>query len=909
MRLLIVDDHEVVRRGVRSLLTDQPGYEICGEAADGQDAVYKSRTLKPDVVIMDISMPKLNGLEATRLIRSILPECEVLILTQHEPGEMARQAFKAGARGYVLKSAISRDLVAALEKISRHQYFFDRSVSGLANSPAHVDVQEILQRSAAFEEALRHSEELYRSTFELAGVGVAHVSPEGRWLRVNQKLCEILNYTESELLKLSFQEVTHPDDLGTDLRETAKVRSGELERFSMEKRYIRKDGTPVWVNLVVRGVYDAHGKLTHFISVIEDITERREADETRARLAAIVQSSDDAIVSKNLDGIIVSWNAAAARIFGWTSEEAVGKSITLIIPPELQQEEKQILARLRAGQRIDHFETVRVTKSGQKLNVSLTISPIRDSKGRIIGASKIARDITESKRIEQALRDGQAQLSLALESSRTAMFDWDVSQRLGSWNAQLAAIYEFNPKDQYITDAEWQALFHPEDRERLVQEHQAGLSNSKTDLFHYEFRTVPRNGKFRWILSHGRFVRDAYGKAVRMIGTHTDITDRKQVEQALRASESRLRAAFGQTYSFLVLLETDGTIIDANRAALEAAGRTREQVVGRKFWEPWWAPLPEEVAILKEAIVRAATGQSVRQECYFCAGDGSRRFADRTLNPVFDEHGRVIMIVATGLDMSEQKQLRDQLEQRVEQRTHELQESNRELMEHAETVRELSGKLLQAQDAERRRIARELHDSAGQMLAALQMNLIPMQDDAQSLNPEFARTIGECISLVNELTKELRTVSYLLHPPLLDEAGLSSALRWYVEGFSDRSKIDVQLEVPLELGRLPQEMEMTIFRIVQECLTNIHRHSGSTKAAIVVQRSADELLVEIRDYGKGMATVAGNGSPMLPKSGVGIQGMRERVRQLSGELEIQSSPTGTTVTARLPVTIPSLSVA
>lgn len=587
MRLLIVDDHEVVRRGVRSLLVDEPNYEVCGEAVDGQDAVYKARELKPDLIIMDVSMPKLNGLEATRLIRSILPEYEVLILTQHEPGEMARQAFKVGARGYVLKGSISRDLAAALEKISHHEYFFDQSIARLSNTPAQLDVQEILQRSAAFEQALRNSEELYRSTFELAGVGVAHVSPEGRWLRVNQKICEILGYSEAELLKQTFQEVTHPDDLKADLRETDKIRNRELERFSMEKRYIRKNGAPIWVNLVVRGVYDANGKLTHFISVIEDITECREADEARARLAAILQSSDDAIVSKNLDGIITSWNAAATRIFGYLPEEAIGKSITLIIPPELQDEEKQILKRLRAGERIEHFETVRVSKSGKKLDLSLTISPVRDSKGRIIGASKVARDITDRKRIEQALRDGQAQLSLALESSRTAMFDWDVVGKRGSWNDQLAAIYDFNPQDQHITDAEWNNLFHPEDRLRLAEEH-----------------------------------------------------------------------------------------------------------------------------------------------------------------------------------------------------------------------------------------------------------------------------------------------------------------------------IDVELELPSDLGRLPQDMEMTIFRIIQECLSNILRHSGSGKATIRIARSMDHMDVEVRDYGKGMA-VRANGSS-TPKPGVGIQGMRERVRQFSGDLDIQSSATGTTVIARLPITVPSL---
>jgi PAS domain S-box-containing protein len=271
MRLLIVDDHEIVRHGVRSLLLAHPRFDVCGEAVDGQDAIEKARALKPELIVMDISMPRLNGLEATREIRALLPDCEVLILTQHEAPEMARQALKAGARGYVVKSSISKDLIAALSKVARREYFFDSAILDQVSS-THLDVQEILQRSAVFEKALRESEQLYRSTFELAAVGVSHVSPEGHWLRVNKKLCDVLGYTEPELLKLTFQDITHPEDLPGDLVLTNQVRSGALDSFAMEKRYIRKDGSLIWVNLTVAAVRDGSGKLERFISVVEDIS-------------------------------------------------------------------------------------------------------------------------------------------------------------------------------------------------------------------------------------------------------------------------------------------------------------------------------------------------------------------------------------------------------------------------------------------------------------------------------------------------------------------------------------------------------------------------------------------------------------------------------------------------------------
>jgi PAS domain S-box-containing protein len=781
MRVLVVDDHDVVRRGVRSLLLTHPEYEVCGEALDGRDAVEKAALLRPDLIVMDVSIPNLNGLDATPRIRSLLPDSKVLILSQHESPEMIRQAFRAGACGYLIKSSISRNLLAALAGVSEGKAFIDPAISEIDRSEYEVsnyfDTKEILQRSAALEQALRESEELHRSTFELAGLGLAHQSADGRWLQVNDKLCEITGYSRDELLSMTFQDITHPDDLAADLDQMAKMNEGLADSYASQKRYIRKDGSPVWINLKVSTLRDKDRSVQRFVVVIEDITGRREAEQATFRLAAIVESSEDAIISKDLNGIINTWNAGAERVFGFTPQEAIGRSITIIIPPDLREEEKQILRRLRRGERIEHYETERMNKAGQRLNISLTISPVKDSKGAIIGASKIARDVTERKRIETALRE----------------------------------------------------------------------------------------------------------------------------------NEARLRAAFTQSYSFLVLLTPDGTILEVNDAALSAAGCTRTQALGRKFWEPWWSPLAEETAILKKSIARAAAGERIAEECYFCLADGRRRFAHRTLNPIPGDDGKVVMIVATGLDMTEQKELRDQLELRVKQRTQELEEKNRHLVAQTGMVRQLSGKLLSAQDEERRRIARELHDSAGQLLVALQMGLVSLEEESRKLDPKFARDIRQNVELVDQLSREVRTLSHLLHPPLLDEAGLSSAIRWYVEGFAERSKIELQLELSSDLGRLERDQETAMFRIVQECLTNIHRHSGSKKASVRLQRSQEEIRLEVEDYGKGMPVSKNNGSSSKPiRAGVGIQGMRERVTQLGGHFEIHSNGSGTLVTACLPLEVPSV---
>jgi PAS domain S-box-containing protein len=338
------------------------------------------------------------------------------------------------------------------------------------------------------------------------------------------------------------------------------------------------------------------------------------------QMAAIVSCSDDAIISKNLNGVILSWNHGAERLFGYTADEAIGKPITLLIPADRLDEEPTILERLRKGERVDHFETVRKKKDGTLVDISLTISPVKDDLGRVIGASKVARDITERKEADKA---------------------------------------------------------------------------------------------------------------------------RKEVEVA--------------------------------------------------------------------------------------------------------------------------------------------------------------AKLLQVQDFERRRIARELHDGVGQLLTAISMNISQVFKEKERLSDSAAQCVVENMNLTNQAASEIRTVAYLLHPPMLDEIGLSSALGWYVEGFSQRSKITVTLQVASDFGRLPQEYELTLFRVVQECLTNIHRHSGSSTATVRLLRTAEEIRLDVEDNGKGIDQEMTAKITSGASAGVGMRGMQERVKSIGGRMTIDSDRNGTSVAVALPV--------
>jgi signal transduction histidine kinase len=228
------------------------------------------------------------------------------------------------------------------------------------------------------------------------------------------------------------------------------------------------------------------------------------------------------------------------------------------------------------------------------------------------------------------------------------------------------------------------------------------------------------------------------------------------------------------------------------------------------------------------------------------------------------------------------------LEERVAQRTVELNEAN-------QSLGELTARLLKLQDEERRRIARELHDSTGQELAFLSMNLHKLERDIEKISPEAAKEIAENYAVVQQIVSEVRTISHLLHPPLLDEIGLGFALQGYIDGFSERSNIKVHAEIPSELDRLGPELETAVFRVVQECLTNIHRHSGSPTASVHLDRSSTGINLEIKDEGKGIRSEK--------QPGVGLRGMTERVGQFGGTLEIISNETGTLVRAFFPVAV------
>jgi PAS domain S-box-containing protein len=388
-----------------------------------------------------------------------------------------------------------------------------------------------------------------------------------------------------------------------------------------------------------------------------------------------------------------------------------------------------------------------------------------------------------------------------------------------------------------------------------------------------------------------------------------ETAERKDAQKALRRRETELTDLLENALEGVQRSGPGQQILWANRAVLKLLGYEEREYVGKPF-----ADFFAERSCAEEFWAKLMRGEEVYDyPAELRRKDGSIAHVVIRANGLW-ENGAFVYTRTFIHDVSERRAMveelqkaKEDLETRVRERTDELRRKNMQVLKQAEILdmtnqglRELSARLLRVQDEERRRIARDLHDSTGQNLALLSMNLSALETEAKQSNPNLAKGLEDNAAIVRKISSELRTLSYLLHPPLLEEVGLESALRWYIDGFSERSNIKVALELPEDLGRLSRELELATFRVIQECLTNVHRHSGSATASIRIVRSPGDIYLEVRDEGKGvppekLSRIAGAGD-----SGVGLRGMKERVKGLDGELQIQSDEKGTVIRVVIP---------
>jgi PAS domain S-box-containing protein len=381
------------------------------------------------------------------------------------------------------------------------------------------------------EVALRRREQELSDFFESATIGLHWVGPDGTILRVNQAELDMLGYGREEYVGRNIAEFHDSRETIGDILHRLAV--GEvLHEYPATLRC--KDGSIKYV-LIDSSVYFENSEFIHTRCFTRDVTSQRASEEITARLAAIVASSSDAIVGKTLDGIVTSWNAAAERIFGYTAAEIVGKPIFTLIPDELHEAERVLLARIRSGERVDFFETVRIRKDGQQVDIALSVSPIRNAQGQMVGASSIKRDITERKQAAEALSQSQERLQLAVKAARLGTWQWHIATDALSWDEALHQLYAIEPGQKVTRFEQFIERVHQDDRAFVSATlKQALLGSGGLD---YQFRIVHPDGRVRWLADQGRLVRDQEGKPIYLTGVCLDITERKQMEVRLLQSQ------------------------------------------------------------------------------------------------------------------------------------------------------------------------------------------------------------------------------------------------------------------------------------------------------------------------------------------------------------------------------------
>jgi len=398
---------------------------------------------------------------------------------------------------------------------------------------------------------------------------------------------------------------------------------------------------------------------------------------------------------------------------------------------------------------------------------------------------------------------------------------------------------------------------------------------------------VRKDGRRFWAWVTITAIRDQAGHLVGFGKVTRDLTERKRAEEFIRQQEERFQMFVHAVQDYAIfMLDPQGHIATWNLGAERLKGYEASEIIGKHF--SIFYPENERKEKPERELKIAAKEGRFEDEGWRLRKDGSRFWANVVITAIRDDAGRLI---------GYGKVTRDLTDRMLALKA--LTESEAKLRQSEKSLRELSLHLLRSQDEERRHIGREMHDSLGQYLSVLKLKL-----ESMAVPEGHSGEVNGCIELLDSCLKEVRTVSYLLYPPMLEELGLKSAVQWYLAGFSKRSGIRIDFQVPEDFGRIGRDAELVLFRVLQEALTNVQRHSGSSTAVIRICSMGDSVVLEVEDHGHGLPSVLlnqGNLDWGTASGGVGLRGMRERLQQLGGALDVCSGFAGTSVRATVPL--------
>ena len=581
--------------------------------------------------------------------------------------------------------------------------------------------------------------------------------------------------------------------------------------------------------------------------------------------AALIDLSQDAILVQTIDGKNLLWNQGAERMYGWTKAEAIGENANRLLKTSFLRSLDEIMEKL---EKTGHWEgeLQKERRDGERLIVSSRWALGRDAKGLPEKILVIDTDITGQRRAEAAMRESDDRYRDLVEHSHDLLCTHDLQGRLLSVNELPAKILGYS-KDELVKKPMKDFLLkegHASFDEYLASIQRTGVAKGVMVV-------VTKSGEHRIWEYHNSLRTDGVCTPV-VRGIAHDVTERWVAEKALRQSEEKFRLMAENIDEIFWLLDPKSLgAIYVSPAFEHICERPLDSLRSnptsyREIIHPEDSP-----HVLAQLALLEKTNEFHEQFRILCPS--GMKWVEVRGFTAKDSSGKVTALVGTAQDITERRRAEDGLQ-------------------------ELSGRLLQLQDDERRKIARDLHDVTGQDLVALSSTLGHLHTSVSSSSRGLRKSLSQCQGLADRCIREVRTLSYLLHPPMLDEAGLEDAIRHYVSGFAERTGIEVKLKISPNFGRLPRGEEMALFRVMQESLVNIHRHSGSFSATIMLDRTSQGVLLEMSDQGRG---IQGNGRGRIISAcfarGVGIQSMRERMKQVRGQLDIESGPSGTTVRA------------
>jgi PAS domain S-box-containing protein len=767
----------------------------------------------------------------------------------------------------------------------------DENEEKLLRSVALQNAQAVLLARERAERELRDSNE--RITNILESISDAFVVFDREWCftYVNpqaENVVRPLKKSRADLLGKNFW-VEFPEFAGSSLERNLHRAVADKVKVEFEIFY-----SPLNSWFHVRAYPGRDGLSVYFLDITTQKQAAEAARESTERLHAVFNQAAVGISIASLEGRFVETNQKLSEILGYSLEELKELTIFGVTHPD-DVESTRLNTRALLTREITDFSSEKrfLSKEGRTVWTLTTVTLLKDAAGKSQYFLGVIEDITSRKLAESASRESEERFRAIVKATPECVKVVAPDGKLLAMNSAGCTMVEAERESDVVGQSVY-GLIAPEFRQRFIEFNESVCQGKKG---HVEFEIVGLKGARRWMETHAVPMRDpATGQTVQLAVTR-DVTAQREANEKLRRSEEELRTLANSIPQLAWMANPEGHIFWYNQGWYEYTGTTLEQMEGWG-WKSLHDPniLPRVLEKWNESI---RTGTPFEMEFPLRGVDGVFRWFLTRVSPFRDAQGKITRWFGTNTNIDEQRQLlrslseaRDHLEQGVQERTAELQAAN-------ENLRDLSSRLLKVQDDERRRLARELHDSVGQIMAALSMNIAVVQSQSHKLDALGARAIQENAQLVQQASAEIRTLSHLLHPPLLEIAGLVSALRWYVDGFSERSHIKVDLEIPTDFTRLPNDTELAIFRIVQECLTNIHRHSGSSTAAIRIQQNGSRLLVQVQDNGRGIPQQKQQELMESGRGGVGFGGIRERLRQLGGTLEITSDGSGTVVSATL----------